>query len=83
LERAGAAERTYYLFLLASARYLEGSNAAALQALQSAEAPEEAPWYQEYTLLKGRLLLEGQAWREAQVLFDRLLAGSPDVGAGR
>ena len=51
--------------------------------LESAEAPEEAPWYQEYTLLKGRLLLEGQAWREAQDLFDRLLTGSPEPGTAQ
>jgi tetratricopeptide (TPR) repeat protein len=80
LERAGAAERPYFLFLLASARCLGGGNAAALQALESVQAPEEAPWFPEYALLKGRLLLEGQAWREAQDLFDRLLTGSPEPG---
>jgi tetratricopeptide (TPR) repeat protein len=83
LQRAGAAKRPYYLFLLASARCLEGSNVAALQALEAAEVPEEAPWYPEYALLKGRLLLEGQAYREAQVLFDRLLAGSPEPGTAQ
>jgi len=78
LERAGDAERPYLLFLLASARYLEGSSVAALQALEQVQAPEEVPWFPEYALLKGRLLLEAQAWREAQELFDRLLAGSPE-----
>jgi len=77
LRTASAASRPYFLFLLASARSLEGSNAAALQALEQAVVPESAGYYAEYALLKARLLLEGQAYREALALFDDLLARSP------
>ncbi len=85
-DRAGAkaspAGRPYFQFLLASARCLEGRYAEALRALP-AEVPEQAPYYGEYALLKARLLLEGQAYREALALFDRLLAGSPEPGAAQ
>ena len=83
LERAGAAERPYFLFLLASARCLEGSYAEALRALEPAAVPKEAPYYGEYALLKARLLLEGQAYREALALFDQLLADSPGPGSSQ
>jgi tetratricopeptide (TPR) repeat protein len=83
LERASAAGRPYFLFLLASARCLEGSYAEALRALEPAAVPEEAPYYGEYALLKARLLLEGQAYREALALFDQLLADSPGPSASQ
>jgi tetratricopeptide (TPR) repeat protein len=77
LQEASAGGRPYLLFLLASARALEGRYAAALQALAPVEVPESMPYYQEYALLKARLLAEGQAYGEALALFDRLLADSP------
>jgi tetratricopeptide (TPR) repeat protein len=77
LEQAEAGSRPYLLYLLASARFLEGRYAAASQALEQTEVPRAAPYYPEYALLKGRLLMEGQAYREALALFDALLAGSP------
>jgi tetratricopeptide (TPR) repeat protein len=77
LEKAGPECRPYLQFLLASALCLEGSYAEALRVLEAAAAPEEAPYYREYALLETRLLLEGQAYREALAAFDRLLASAP------
>lgn len=77
LDRASPASRPFFLFLLASARCLEGSNAAALQALELAAVPESAPYYVEYALLKARLLLEVQAYRDALALFDEVLQVAP------
>jgi hypothetical protein len=77
LEKAGPASRPFLLFLLASARCLEGSNAAALQAMELAAVSKEAPYYAEYALLKARLLLEGQAYRDALALFDEVLQAAP------
>jgi tetratricopeptide (TPR) repeat protein len=77
LGRSSSADRPHFQFLLASALSLEGSHAAALQALEQADVPASAPYRAEYTLLKARLLLEGQSYREALALFDDLLRGAP------
>ncbi len=81
LEKASPEGGPYLQFLLASALSLEGSYAKALRVLEPAAVPEQAPYYGQYALLKARLLLEGQAYREALAAFDQLLSGSlgPDA----
>ncbi len=83
LEKASPEGRPYLQFLLASALSLEGSYAEALRVLEPAVVPEQAPYYGQYALLEARLLLEGQAYREALAAFDRLLSGSPGPDASQ
>jgi len=83
LQKAGPESRAYFRFLLASARSLEGNQAAAVQALGAEGAPREAPWYPEYALLEARLLLEGQAYARALAALDGLLAAHPQAASAQ
>ena len=71
---ADAQMRPYYLFLIGTAWSLAGRNAQALQALEQAQPPQTAPYFADYALLKGRVLLEAQSYAQALALFDALLA---------
>jgi len=72
-------EKEVYSFYIASAYALEGKSAVALLMLTDMETEPSAPYYSDYVLLKGKLLIEGLAFKEALLLFNEYLK-NPDRG---
>lgn len=70
-------EKEEYNFYIASAYALEGKSALALLMLTDMKTEPSAPYYSNYVLLKGKLLIEGLAFKEALLLFDQYLK-NPD-----
>jgi hypothetical protein len=66
-------EKEEYNFYIASAFALEGKSALALLMLTDMKTESSAPYYCDYVLLKGKLLIEGLAFKEALLLFDQYL----------
>ncbi|MBA7557385.1 hypothetical protein ES705_50138 [subsurface metagenome] len=72
-------EKEEYNFYIASAYALEGKSAPALLMLTDMKTGSSAPYYSDYVLLKGKLLIEGLAYKKALLLFDQYLK-NPDRG---
>jgi len=72
-------EKEEYNFYIASAYALEGKSAPALLMLTDMKTGPSAPYYSDYVLLKGKLLIEGLAYKKALLLFDQYLK-NPDRG---
>ncbi len=66
-------EKEEYNFYIASAYALEGKSAPALRMLTGMKTESSAPYYIDYVLLKGKLLIEGLAYKKALLLFDQYL----------
>lgn len=66
-------EKEEYNFYIASAYALEGKSAPALLMLTDMKTESSAPYYSDYVLLKGKLLIEGLAYKKALLLFDQYL----------
>ncbi|MQY76313.1 MAG: hypothetical protein GH155_01630 [Spirochaeta sp.] len=64
-------------FYIASTYAMEGKSAPALLMLTDMEIGSSAPYYSDYVLLKGKLLIEGLAYQKALLLFDQYLK-NPD-----
>ncbi len=74
-----AEERYEYLFYAAYAHSLKGDNAVALIMLEDVEAGIDSPFFPDYVLLKGKLLIENLAFEDALSLFAQYLK-YPDMG---
>jgi len=72
-------EKEEYNFYIASAYALEGKSAPALLMLTDMNTGPSAPYYSDYVLLKGKLLIESLAYKKALLLFDQYLK-NPDRG---
>ena len=72
-------EKEEYNFYIASAYALEGKSAPALLMLTDMKPGSSAPYYSDYVLLKGKLLIEGLAYKKALLLFNEYLK-NPDRG---
>lgn len=72
-------EKAEYNFYIASAFALEGKSALSLLMLNDIKTGSSAPYYGDYVLLKGKLLIEGLAYKKALLLFDQYLK-NPDRG---
>jgi len=72
-------EKAEYTFYIASTYALEGRNAPALLMLADMKTDSSAPFYSDYVLLKGKLLIEGLAYKKALLLFNEYLK-NPDRG---
>ncbi len=70
-------EKEEYNFYIASAYALEGKSAPALLMLTDIKTGSSAPYYSDYVLLKGKLLIEGMAYKKALLLFNEYLK-NPD-----
>ena len=66
-------EKEEYNFYIASAYTLEGKSAPALLMLTDMKTESSAPYYSDYVLLKGKLLIESLAYKKALLLFDQYL----------
>lgn len=66
-------EKEEYNFYIASAYALEGKSAPALLMLTNMKTESSTPYYSDYVLLKGKLLIEGLAYKKALLLFDQYL----------
>lgn len=66
-------EKEEYNFYIASAHALEGKSAPALLMLTDMKTESSAPYYSDYVLLKGKLLIESLAYKKALLLFDQYL----------
>ncbi len=64
-----------YLFYIGYARAMLGQKGLALKALNDVEVEESMPHYAEFVLLKGKLLMEGQAYARALDLYEQALRG--------
>lgn len=69
----GEQERQEYLFYAAYGYAERGSNALALKNLVEVSPEPDASYFMDFVLLKGRLLIENLAFKEALKLFDRYL----------
>jgi len=74
-----AEERYEHLFYAAYAHSLKGDNAVALIMLEDMEAGIDSPFFPDYVLLKGKLLIENLAFEDALSLFAQYLK-YPDMG---
>jgi len=72
-------EKAEYTFYIASTYALEGRSAPALLMLADMKTDSSAPYYSDYVLLKGKLLIEGLAYKKALLLFNEYLK-NPDRG---
>ena len=72
-------ERYEYVFYTAYAHSLKGDNAVALIMLEDVEAGIDSPFFPDYVLLKGKLLIENLAFEDALSLFAQYLK-YPDMG---
>jgi Tfp pilus assembly protein PilF len=78
LELADEPSRSSYLFYLGYAYAMTGKTGLAMRYLNELEPSHLTAHYGDYVLLKGQLLLEGQAYQEALELFDAFLQRYPD-----
>jgi outer membrane protein assembly factor BamD (BamD/ComL family) len=78
LELADDQGRSLYLFYIGYAYAMAGKSGLAMRYLNEAEPSPFMAHYGDYVLLKGQLLLEGQAYRAALELFDGFLQRFPD-----
>ncbi|HEC60885.1 MAG TPA: tetratricopeptide repeat protein [bacterium] len=62
-----------YLFYIGYARAMLGQKGLALKALNEVEVEGSMPHYAEFVLLKGELLMEGQAYAQALDLYQQAL----------
>jgi tetratricopeptide (TPR) repeat protein len=74
-----AEERYEHLFYAAYAHSLKGDNAVALIMLEDVEAGIDSPFFPDYVLLKGKLLIENLAFEDALSLLAKYLK-YPDMG---
>ncbi len=72
-------ERYEYVFYAAYAHSQKGENAIALMMLEDVEAEIDSPFFPDYVLLKGKLLIENLAFEDALSLFAQYLK-YPDMG---
>ncbi|UCF97023.1 MAG: tetratricopeptide repeat protein [Spirochaetaceae bacterium] len=78
LELADERSRSLYLFYVGYAYAMAGKNGLAMRYLNEADPSLLGAHYGDYILLKGQLLLEGQAYQAALELFDPFLKRFPD-----
>jgi Tfp pilus assembly protein PilF len=78
LELADDQSRCLYLFYIGYAYAMAGKSGLAMRYLNEAEPSHFMAHYGDYVLLKGQLLLEGQAYQAALKLFDAFLQRFPD-----
>jgi Tfp pilus assembly protein PilF len=78
LEFADDPSRSLYHFYIGYAYAMAGKSGLAMRYLNEAEPADFMAHYGDYVLLKGQLLLEGQAYRAALELFDAFLQRFPD-----
>ena len=74
-----AEERYEHLFYAAYAHSQKGENAVALMMLEDMEAGIDSPFFPDYVLLKGKLLIENLGFNDALSLFTQYLK-YPDMG---
>ena len=72
-------ERYEHLFYTAYAHSQKGENAVALMMLEDMEAGIDSPFFPDYVLLKGKLLIENLGFNDALSLFTQYLK-YPDMG---
>jgi tetratricopeptide (TPR) repeat protein len=72
-------ERYEYVFYTAYAHSQKGENAIALMMLEDVGAEIDSPFFPDYVLLKGKLLIENLAFEDALSLFAQYLK-YPDMG---
>jgi len=72
-------ERYEHLFYAAYAHSQKGENALALMMLEDVEAGIDSPFFPDFVLLKGKLLIENLAFEDALSLFAQYLK-YPDMG---
>lgn len=78
LELADERSRSLYLFYIGYAYAMAGKTGPSMRYLNEAEPSHLMAHYGDYVLLKGQLLLEGQAYRAALELFDPFLQRFPE-----
>ena len=78
LELADEQGRALYLFYMGYAHAMAGNSGLAMRYLNESDPSLLLTHYGDYVLLKGQLLLEGQAYRAALELFDPYLKRHPD-----
>jgi len=78
LELTDERSRSLYLFYIGYAYAMAGRTGLSLRYLNESEPSHLTAHYGDYVLLKGQLLLEGQAYQAALELFDPFLQRFPD-----
>lgn len=78
LELADEPSRSLYLFYIGYAYAMAGKTGLSMRYLNETEPSHLMAHYGDYVLLKGQLLLEGQAYQAALELFDPFLQRFPD-----
>ena len=78
LELADERSRSVYLFYIGYAYAMTGKTGLAMRYLNELEPSHLMAHYGDYVLLKGQLLLEGQAYQGALELFDAFVQRYPD-----
>ena len=78
LELADERSRSVYLFYMGYAYAMTGKTGLAMRYLNEIEPSHLMAHYGDYVLLKGQLLLEGQAYQAALELFDAFVQRYPD-----
>jgi len=78
LELASQRSRSLYLFYIGYAYAMAGRTGLSMRYLNEAEPSDLVAHYGDYVLLKGQLLLEGQAYQSALELFDPFLQRFPE-----
>jgi tetratricopeptide (TPR) repeat protein len=78
LQLADDQGRSVYLFYIGYACAMSGKTGLAMRYLNQIEPSHLLAHYGDYVLLKGQLLLEGQAYQAALELFDSFLESYPD-----
>ncbi len=78
LELADEPARSLYLFYIGYAYAMAGKSGLSMRYLNEAEPSHLMAHYGDYVLLKGQLLLEGQAYQPALDLFDPFLQRFPE-----
>jgi hypothetical protein len=76
---ATSREAQEFLFYTAYAHALKGESALALITLEDMEPGSDAPFFTDYVLLKGKLLIDSLAFDDALALFAQYLQ-HPDMG---
>ena len=78
LELAVEPSRSLYLFYMGYAHAMTGKKGLAMRDLNEIQPSHLMAHYGDYVLLKGQLLLEGQAYQAAIELFDGFVQAYPD-----
>jgi tetratricopeptide (TPR) repeat protein len=78
LELADERSRSLYLFYIGYAYAMTGQDGLAMRYLNEVDSSHLISHYGDYVLLKGQLLLEGQAYQAALELFDAFVQRYPD-----